>query len=475
VHSIPKILLVEDSPALAAVYQEYLRKIEHSFFWADSLAKAREFYQKHTPDLILLDLKLPDGDGLDLLHAWHAEGSDASVVVITAHSSVDVAIDAMRFGAVDFIEKPFDAKRLLVTVKNTLQQRSLKEQVDDYKEQYEREDFYGFIGASKAMQAVYCILEAAASSTATVFITGESGTGKELCAQALHRLSNRRDKPFIALNCAAIPRDLIESEIFGHVKGAFTGAFSERDGAAIAADGGTLFLDELCEMDLDLQSKLLRFIQTGQVQKVGANQLRKVDVRFVCATNRNPLKELEEGRFREDLYYRLHVIPLALPPLRERGEDALIIARRLLHQFSNEEQKVFRGFDSQVEDVLRTYSWPGNVRQLQNIIRNLVVLNQGPHVTLAMLPPPLNNVSVSERPTKMPELTVDALEVEVSSIKPLWIVERDAIEQAVALCAGNIPKAAALLEVSPSTIYRKKASWGEGGVSLSNRLVCQRH
>jgi two-component system, repressor protein LuxO len=251
---------------------------------------------------------------------------------------------------------------------------------------------------------------------------------------------------------------LIESEIFGHVKGAFTGASSERDGAAIAADGGTLFLDELCEMDLDLQSKLLRFIQTGQVQKVGANQLRKVDVRFVCATNRNPLKELEEGRFREDLYYRLHVIPLALPALRERGEDALIIARRLLHQFSTEEQKIFRGFDSQVEEVLRTYSWPGNVRQLQNIIRNLVVLNQGPQVTLAMLPPPLNNVSVSGRPTKMPELTVDALEA--SSIKPLWVVERDAIEQAVALCAGNIPKAAALLEVSPSTIYRKKASWG---------------
>jgi two-component system repressor protein LuxO len=296
-----------------------------------------------------------------------------------------------------------------------------------------------------------------------VFITGDSGTGKELCARAIHQESPRRDKPFIALNCAAIPRDLIESEIFGHVKGAFTGAVTEREGAAVAADGGTLFLDELFEMDLDLQSKLLRFIQTGQVQKVGTNQVRKVDVRFVCATNRNPLREVEEGRFREDLYYRLHVIPIALPALREREQDVVLIARRLLRQFAEEEHKAFTHFSPEVERVFCSYAWPGNVRQVQNVVRNLVVLNQAAEVTLAMLPPPLNEQSLQHERPNNPLLLVPApaqrTEPGSEEIKPLWMVERDAIERAIALCGGNIPKAAAYLEVSPSTLYRKKTTW----------------
>ncbi|WP_397377187.1 sigma-54-dependent transcriptional regulator [Pseudomonas sp.] len=461
--SVPKILLVEDSPSLAAVYQEYLRKISHKFLWADSLAKARELYDRHAPELVLLDLKLPDGDGLDLLHSLNSQGSPSAVIVITAHSSVDAAIEAMRLGAVDFIAKPFDAKRLLVTVQNTLKQRELSDIVEQYRECYDREDFFGFIGASRAMQGVYRIIESAAPSAATVFITGDSGTGKELCARAIHQESPRRDKPFIALNCAAIPRDLIESEIFGHVKGAFTGAVTEREGAAVAADGGTLFLDELCEMDLDLQSKLLRFIQTGQVQKVGTNQVRKVDVRFVCATNRNPLREVEEGRFREDLYYRLHVIPIALPALREREQDVVLIARRLLRQFAEEEHKAFTHFSPEVERVFCSYAWPGNVRQVQNVVRNLVVLNQAAEVTLAMLPPPLNEQSLQHERPNNPLLLVPApaqrTEPGSEEIKPLWMVERDAIERAIALCGGNIPKAAAYLEVSPSTLYRKKTTW----------------
>ena len=465
-HPVPKILLVEDSPSLAAVYQEYLRKISHKLLWADSLAKARELYARHAPELILLDLKLPDGDGLELLHSLHGQGSPSAVIVITAHSSVDAAIEAMRLGAVDFIAKPFDAKRLLVTVQNTLKQRELSEIVEQYRECYEREDFYGFIGASRAMQGVYRIIESAAPSAATVFITGDSGTGKELCARAIHQESPRRDKPFIALNCAAIPRDLIESEIFGHVKGAFTGAVAEREGAAVAADGGTLFLDELCEMDLDLQSKLLRFIQTGQVQKVGTNQVRKVDVRFVCATNRNPLREVEEGRFREDLYYRLHVIPIALPALREREQDVVLIARRLLRQFAEEEHKAFTRFSAEVERVFCSYAWPGNVRQVQNVVRNLVVLNQAEEVTLAMLPPPLNEQSLQHArpPSALLAVPPPAPRAEPGGeeIKPLWMVERDAIERAITLCGGNIPKAAAYLEVSPSTLYRKKTTWEQG-------------
>lgn len=463
----PKILLVEDSPSLAALYQEYLKKLDLSVLWADTLAKARDFHEKYKPCLILLDLKLPDGDGIDLLMELHEAGSPASIIVVTAHSSVDVALAAIRHGAIDFIEKPFDESRLLVTVKNALAQRALADKLEEYKEQYERDEFYGFVGKSPAMQSVYCILEAAAASVATVFITGESGTGKELCAQALHKISPRRNKPFIALNCAAIPRDLIESEVFGHVKGAFTGASVERQGAALAADGGTLFLDELCEMDLDLQSKLLRFVQTGQVQRVGSNKLYDVDVRIVCATNRDPSKEVEAGRFREDLYYRLHVIPVCLPPLRERDDDVLLLARRMLRQFSSEEKKDFKRFTAETEALMRRYTWPGNVRQLQNVVRHVVVLNQGVEVLPSMLPVPINEGIGGGHHNLFAEsggLSTSAHDQHlIAKIKPLWLVEREAIELAIEYCEGNIPRAAALLEVSPSTIYRKKATWDSEG------------
>jgi DNA-binding NtrC family response regulator len=301
-----------------------------------------------------------------------------------------------------------------------------------------------------------------AASKATVFITGESGTGKEVCAEAIHRQSPRSDRPFVTLNCAAIPKDLLESELFGHVKGAFTGAYTDRQGVAAQADSGTLFLDEIGEMDMAVQSKLLRFVQTGTFQKVGGSKTETVDVRLVCATNRDPLKEVEAGRFREDLYYRLHVIPIALPPLRERGEDILPIALRFLTDFSEEEGKDFAGFDTQAELRLRTYLWPGNVRQLQNVIRNIVVLHQGKQVTPEMLPPPLDKPVVESVVASVLAPLVSpatAGPVGVSAIRPLWVVEREAIERAIEACDGNIPKAAALLEVSPSTIYRKRLSW----------------
>lgn len=254
----------------------------------------------------------------------------------------------------------------------------------------------------------------------------------------------------------------MESEIFGHVKGSFTGAQGDRKGAASLADGGTLFLDEICEMDLDLQSKLLRFIQTGTLQRVGSGKLETVDVRFVCATNRDPLVEVKAGRFREDLYYRLHVIPLALPPLRERGEDILLLARELLLRYAGEENKRFRDFDADAVQVLLDYPWPGNVRELQNVVRNIVVLNDGELVSPDILPPPLNGGR-----TLAPEPAVGIADPQSEpvvvrrQVRPLWQVEKEAIEQAIASCDGNIPKAAALLEISPSTIYRKKQSWEE--------------
>lgn len=450
----PRVLLTEDSASLAAMYRAYLRdeliELEH----VDSGAKTLDYLERQWPDVLLLDLMLPDMDGMDILQQIYEQGLNCSVVIITAHGSVDKAVDAMRFGASDFLSKPFDAKRLKVTLANILKMRRLNQLVHGAHDN-NRESYFDFVGNSLAMQRVYRVIESAANSKATIFITGESGTGKELCASAVHQASGRKDAPFIALNCAAIPKELMESEIFGHLKGAFTGAVSERKGAARLANSGTLFLDEVCEMDLELQSKLLRFIQTGSFQPVGSSQTEKVDVRFICATNRDPLEEVRQGRFREDLYYRLHVIPIALPPLRERDDDVLLIAEYLLARVSKEEGRHFRGFDKKALQTLRNYDWPGNVRQLENVIRNTVVLNEGEWVSRSMLPSPLNDLQLIPNALKP---SVKAVEL-VTQIEPLWKQERSAIEQAIEFCNGNIPKAASLLEVSPSTLYRKLQSW----------------
>ena len=473
-----QVLLLEDSPTLSAIYAGFLAKEPYELFMADSGQKALDIINTNCPHILLLDLNLPDMEGMDILKYIHKEKLPVVVVILTAHGSVDVAVDAMKYGAFDFISKPVEPKRLLITLRNAINTHQMSQIIDEYRENFDRKSFCGFLGSSMVMQGVYRIIESAAPSTATVFITGESGTGKELCAEAIHQLSPRTDKPFIALNCAAIPKDLMESEIFGHVKGAFTGALNERKGAAALADGGTLFLDELCEMDLDLQSKILRFIQSGTFQKVGSSKQEKVDVRFICATNRNPLKEVQEGRFREDLYYRLHVIPIALPALKDRGDDILQIAKQFLHEISAEENKAFNSFAADARSVLLSYQWPGNVRELENVVRNLVVLNNSEEVNASMLPPPLNQVSVTESQNTVINVPFDANNIDATNaaipgaieshsdnvsdnIVPLWLVEKNAIESAITYCDGNIPKAAALLDVSPSTIYRKKQSWEE--------------
>ena len=458
-----RLLLIEDSIALARVYQEYLKGIGLDILHAADGKSGLQYIDEQEPDVILLDLNLPDINGLEILEKLYQTAQTTIVIVITAHGSVDMAVEAMRLGAFDFLQKPFDAERLRVTVRNALEKQNLSNLVKTYQKNFERDRFHGFIGSSLSMQAVYRIIESAASSRATVFITGESGTGKEVCAEAIHQEGDRRGAPFIALNCAAIPRDLIESEIFGHVKGAFTGASAERRGAATQADGGTLFLDEIGEMDIDLQSKLLRFVQTGSFQKVGSSKVEKVDVRFICATNRDPLEMVSKGRFREDLFYRLHVIPIHLPALRERGEDVLLIAEYFLQKFSQEENKDFINFDSQVADIIGSYPWPGNVREVQNVIRNIIVLHQGELVNKEMLPSPINIYSSSSVPSinKTVENIASVKEhSESDSVQPLWMVEKEAIESAIKHCNGNIPRAAASLEVSPSTIYRKRQSWG---------------
>lgn len=457
-----QLLLVEDSQALARVYVEYLKALPVDVTHVTEGRAGLEVISKEEPDVILLDLKLPDISGLELMKQLEALRQDPTVIVITAHGSVEMAVEAMRAGAFDFLQKPFDAERLRVTVSNALEKQSLKALVKTYKDSFERDSFHGFIGASIPMQAIYRIIESAASSRASVFITGESGTGKEVCAEAIHNEGNRRDQPFIAFNCAAIPRELMESEIFGHVKGAFTGASYDRMGAATMATGGTLFLDEIGELDPAMQSKLLRFIQTGTFQKVGSNKMEKVDVRFFCATNGDPLEMVKKRTFRADLYYRLHVIPIHLPPLRNCGDDVMLIARKYLKDYSAEEGKNFKDFSSDAAELFSRYQWPGNVRQLQNIIRNIVVLQDGEIITLKMLPELMNGYSneiSAHPPGSQPEFS--QAPVDNQPIKPLWLSEKQAIQSAIDECDGNVPRAAALLEVSPSTIYRKRQSWEE--------------
>lgn len=472
--SSPNILIVEDTLSLALTYKGYLHNEIMNVFQVETGQEAIDFIESKPVDIILLDLKLPDMDGQDVLKWMQKNEIDTPVIVITAHSSVDVAVEVIKAGAVDFLEKPFNATRLIVTINNVIKQQKLNSVVKEIQKTFNRNHYQGFIGQSLPMQATYKIIEAAAASKASIFITGESGTGKEVCAEAIHRQSPRAKKPFIAINCGAIPEALMESEIFGHVKGAFTGAAMQRDGAATLANGGTLFLDEIGEMDLELQKKLLRFVQTGRFNKVGSSKEESVDVRIVSATNRNPLEDVSAGRFREDLYYRLHVIPIHLAPLRERGDDILLIANHFLTEISQTEHKKFTHFSVEVEQVLKRYNWPGNVRQLQNVIMNIVVLNDDEVVKVEHLPEPLDTFSAGGAASISSGSISSEMNNHYSSnsgisgmegqsdgqtIRPLANIEREAILRAISLCDDNIPKAAAHLGVSPSTIYRKMQSW----------------
>lgn len=470
-----EILLVEDTHSLSMLYNKVLTSAGLKVTCAYTVAEAKAAYKKAENRLILLDLMLPDGDGIELLREVREKDPKAKAIVISAHGSINRAVEAMREGAFDFLVKPFDDRRLMTAVSNaigSLELEAIDGDVTEEKDWHEH-GFQGFIGSSKVMRGIYEMMNNIGRSTATVFITGESGTGKEVCAQAIHNLSTRRKGPFIAMNCGAIPRDLLESEVFGHLKGSFTGAITDKQGAAAAADGGTLFLDEICEMDLALQTKLLRFLQTSTVQPVGATQPVKVDARIVCATNRDPAAEVKAGRFREDLYYRLHVVPIHLPPLRERGSDVIEIAERMLNEIAEEESKPFRRLSDAAKERLMQHPWPGNVRQLQNVLRHIVVLNDSEYVTGEMVP---SDVDVSPGSLTPEPTEAEALPALGSPAEPaqstgetvralvglsLDSLERRFIEATIDECDGSVTRAARLLDVSPSTLYRKREAWAK--------------
>lgn len=479
-----KILFVDDETSILRALERAMLDFEAECFFVDSGKEALDVMANEQINVVVSDMRMPGMTGVELLTQIAELYPETIRIVLTGYVDEDSVIQSVNGGRIwGFLKKPWDENELTITLEqafftqNLIAERSLLKQTVEKYERNNRKKFAGFVGSSIPMQFLYNAIERAAPSQASIFITGPSGVGKEVAAEAIHQHSNRKDKPFIALNCAAIPSELMESEIFGHVKGAFSGAVTARDGAATLADGGTLFLDELAEMDINLQAKLLRFIQSGTFQKVGSGKSESVDIRFVSATNRDPLEAIQTGNLREDLYYRLNVINLYMPPLSERDDDVIKIADHFLKEFSALEDKNFAGISADAEKWMNAYEWPGNIRQLKNVIHNCVIMSDGPLLTTEMLAAAvgqsaMQRIDDTETPSAQPAnaTTVDSPATENShtaalaivnstTITPLSVVERQVIEQAIRLCDDNVVKAASELEVSPSTLYRKIQAW----------------
>jgi len=380
-----RILIVDDAAATLEVLQRTLTAAGYQVFTAPNVAGALEILENTTLELVITDLKMPKVSGLDLVRHVRENLKDTEVVMITGYPSIEGAVNAIKTGAEDFLAKPFTSEELLATVQRALDKLKARRSGHMTAENVVAVH-KGFIGNSKVMHEVFVAISKAASTSATVLITGESGTGKELTARAIHYGSTRSSAPFVPVNCGSIPESLLESELFGHVKGAFTGATESRAGFFHAADGGTIFLDEVSDMSLAMQVKLLRVLQDKEVCMVGSNRARKVDVRILAATNKSLHELVKKESFREDLFYRLNVITIFMPPLRERGNDILILARHFAANFAVELGKPVPRFSDKALQNLRNFDWPGNVRELENVIQRLVVMTDGDLIDVPDLP-----------------------------------------------------------------------------------------
>jgi DNA-binding NtrC family response regulator len=366
---------MDDEPNILLTLSRALELEGYAVSKAATIAEARELFEKARPELALFDVKLPDGDGIDLFEKLSKAGGHPPVVMMSGHATIDDAVRAIQLGAVDFIEKPIGQDRLLLTIANALELARLKRENENLKD--EARSMRGdeeMIGRSRAMASLKLQIERVAPSEGRVLITGENGTGKELIARAIHASSHRRDRPFVSLNCAAVPGELIESELFGHEKGAFTGAVARKIGKFERSDGGTLFLDEVGDMPAAMQAKLLRVLQTGELERVGGNDTIRADVRVLAATNKDLLGEIGEGRFREDLYYRLAVVPIVSPPLRDRKEDIPILVERFLAEAAARNHRKKPELTDRAMGLLSSHDYPGNVRELRNLVERIVIL-----------------------------------------------------------------------------------------------------
>lgn len=374
-----RIMVVDDEASIRGVLRQLFEYEGHEVSVAESAPEALTLYETFKPDLTFLDVKMPGMDGLELLRRLKNEDAQGLFIMISGHGTIETALEATRVGAYDFLEKPLDTARLQVTVRNALEVKGLADSVERLKNEVESR--HEIVGASFSIRRVLERIEKVGPSDARVLITGENGTGKELVARAVHRLSGRADRPFIEVNCAAIPSELIESELFGHIKGSFTGAVSDRTGKFEQADGGTLFLDEIGDMSMAAQAKVLRALEEGVITRVGGATAINVDVRVVAATNKDVEAEIEEGTFREDLFYRLNVVPIHLPPLRERREDIPMLIRHFSERMVDAKRASSREFADEAIAKLQARDWPGNVRELRNTVERLLILAETDEIT----------------------------------------------------------------------------------------------
>ncbi|MBN1916284.1 MAG: sigma-54-dependent Fis family transcriptional regulator [Verrucomicrobia bacterium] len=451
------VLIVEDDEVNRKLLSEMVEDWGYS---ATAIASGKDLWktlEAKTPNVVLLDLFLADGDGREVLKSLHRLRREIPVIMVTGKATVDNAVECMQLGAYQFLEKPYRAEQLQFHLRNAVELNELARKYSSLRDTIESADhFENMIGTSEEMQTIYHIIRNVSQSDASVFITGESGTGKELVARAIHSRSRRADRSFEPVNCAAIPRELLESEMFGHEKGSFTGAYTKRVGSCERADGGTLFLDEVCEMPPELQVKMLRFLQDRTFRRVGGNELTRVDVRVIAATNRNPLDEIAAGRLREDLYYRLMVVPIEVPPLRERREDIFLLATHFLDIFARKNGKAFAEISPEALRALVRYPWQGNVRELENVIENVVVLNNDTAVKPDHLPERIRTYTPPEGEADNEIVVeVERIKAEMDAILPMAEVEKRAIANALQVTKGNIPAAAKKLKLGQATIYRK--------------------
>lgn len=442
--TMKKILIADDEKNMIWAINRALKKESYNIISASNGEKAVEKVKDEDPDLVLLDLRMPKMNGMEALKKIKNINKDLPVIMITAHGTIESAIEAMKIGALDYISKPFDIEELKIQIRKALDIGDMTRQIEFLTNELRNKTGKVIIGESKKMKDVLEIVNRVAGSNATVLITGESGTGKELIANAIHYNSGRENKPYIKVNCGALPENLLESELFGHEKGAFTGAINKKLGRFERADGGTIFLDEVGEISLAMQVKLLRVLQEKELERVGGTEIIKVDVRIVAATNRDLEKMIEEGTFREDLYYRLNVIPIELPSLRERKEDIPLLANYFLNKYCEEIGRQGMKITNEALESLKNYNWKGNIRELENIIERLVILSTNSLIDKKDLPKELViNYELS------PEFTLPEEGIKLED------VEKDLIKQALEKCDYNQTQAAKLLGISRHTLlYR---------------------
>lgn len=445
-----KILLIDDEETGREALTLLLKAAGHAVKSAGSGNEAFQILTRDTFDIVITDLFLPDASGIDILKKVKEDAPLTEVILITGHASAETAVKAMKEGAFDYITKPLNFDELKIIIGKAVEKRQLlSENVYLRKQLRDKFEFANIIGSSPAMQHVFALMKRIVKTDSTVLIAGESGTGKELVAKAIHFNGGRRDKPFIAVHCGAIPENLLESELFGYVKGAFTGAMRDKIGKFEAANGGTIFLDEIGTMPMQLQTKLLRVLQEEEVERVGSTRPVKIDVRIISATNLDLAEEVKKGNFREDLFYRLNVIPLQLPPLRERVEDILPLAKHFLAKYCKEMQRRNMSLASDTLEALESYQWPGNVRELENVMERVAALTEDNTVTVQDLP---HNI----REEGLTRLTGKGVDL----VKVLAEIERGMIRDALVLSDGVKARAAALLNLNRTTLVEKMRRLG---------------